>query len=155
MALLVISVAAVVLTLVGLSRQHAASVKRSSELKQLATAKHAVSGRFPTTCSWCRETALARHMLLLERQQGGWRSIELASRIEGREPQDAAREARRLLVEISAEHRRLCSEKCVRDLLQSEGVSPRAIDFKACVYCGSSNLATAADCQHCGARHAA
>lgn len=138
-----------------LVRTDGASKQRTGELRQLAAAKHLTSGKFPTTCHWCRETALAKHVFLFEREAGSWRSIDLVSRIAGLEPAAAGDEARRLLVETTAQHRRLCSEKCVRDFLQSEGVSPQAIDFRPCAYCGSSNLATAADCQHCGARQAA
>jgi hypothetical protein len=152
---IVILVVAATAGLVRLARDTGPAKRRNGELHQLATAKHLTSGKFPTTCHWCRETALAKHVFLLGREAGAWHSIDLASRIAGLAPAAASDEARLLLVESSAQHKRLCSQKCVRDFLQSEGASPHAIDFKACAYCGASNLATAADCQHCGARQAA
>lgn len=155
-ALLFLSIIAIAsIFAVRASRQHKASVQRSHELKQLASAKHAVSGRFPTTCSWCRETVLAKHVFLLERDGAAWRAIDIGDRIGGLAPEPAAVEARRLLVEASPQIRRLCSEKCVRDLLSADGGSAQTIGFAKCEYCGSSVVATTTTCQHCGARRAA
>jgi len=130
--------------------------ERAKNVRQLGAASHAVSGEFPTTCQWCRETALARKMFVLRRENGSWTAVDVAKELGGiGDPLAAATRARSIFSEVSPGQKRLCSEKCVREFLGSEGVAPQAIDFRKCEYCGGSVLVTSAACQGCGARNAA
>lgn len=130
--------------------------EKTKSVRQLGAASHAVSGEFPTTCQWCRETGLAKKMFVLRRENGTWAALDVAKELGAvADPLAAAARARSMFSETSPGQKRLCSEKCVREFLGSEGVATQAIDFRKCEYCGGSVLVTSATCQGCGARNAA
>ena len=146
----------VVVVVVALMKGRGLTPERTNSARQLGAAAHTLSGEFPTTCHWCRETALAKKMFILERHGGSWRAVDIAKELASDPDQlKAAAQAQALYAGTPAGHKRLCSEKCVRDFLGSEGIAPQSIDFRKCDHCGGSVLASAERCNLCGARRAA
>lgn len=111
--------------------------------------QHRRSGEFPSSCSWCKSTTLARKLILFRRVDGPWSAFDLMARLAACE--DAEVDA--LAALLTTDHpawRRLCTERCAREFLateQTDGAEP----FRACEYCATRIPSSYERCIHCGA----
>ena len=116
-------------------------------------AAHLKSGEFPATCSWCRSTALARRMTVYERVDGSWRAFDVHAAAAALTDGEAATLLRRFLKAELPDVRRVCSEACARQLHESAGVTPEAVEAQLvrCAYCSASHAQRLSRCPSCGA----
>lgn len=123
---------------------------------QLATSReggriqHLRTGEYPSSCSWCKNTALAKKLLVFERTDGSsWRSADLISRLQSCPPADVDGYSA-LLVSDQAKWRRFCTEKCVKEFFVAEHVTTVEA-FTSCDYCSSRSPVALMRCPNCGA----
>lgn len=111
--------------------------------------RHLRTGEFSTTCSWCKSTALARRVLMFQRAPEGWRSVDVMAQLQTC-PDAEVESVAYPLGQHHPQWRRLCSERCARELAGSEHVAI-ADTFVSCAYCTTRAPATLIKCPNCGA----
>jgi hypothetical protein len=135
----------------------AISRSRESGRTLLATSRaagrlgHLRSGEYPSSCSWCKNLALARKLIMFERSSSGWRASDLFARLQG----CAEVEVEMLASAITTDRptwRRICSERCAKEFFAAENVAMRDA-FINCDYCSTRSPAALMRCPNCGAAH--
>ncbi|MBA3821325.1 MAG: hypothetical protein H0X17_20750, partial [Deltaproteobacteria bacterium] len=101
----------------------------------LGRSRHLRSGEFPSSCSWCKNTALARKLFMFERAPEGWRAADVMTQLQTCADADVERHAG-VLSSDEPRWRRLCSERCAKELAASEHVAI-AEAFGPCEYCSA------------------
>ncbi len=139
----------VIVGIVALSRR---SNQRTLQLRTaagVARLRHLRSGEFPSSCSWCKNTTLARKLIMLERSPESWRVADVMFRLE-RCRDDEVEELASALQHDLFRWRRICTERCAKEFFAVEHVSaPEA--FVSCEYCSARAPAALARCPNCGA----
>ena len=114
-----------------------------------ARLQHLRSGEYPSTCTWCRNTTLARRLFIFERLDREWRATDLMTRLATSDPAEAEQIAGVFSMD-SPRWRRLCTEKCASEFLHSVQAT-NAPTFQACEYCSIRIPTTLQRCNSCGA----
>lgn len=111
--------------------------------------QHRRSGDYPSSCSWCKNTALARKLFVFERANGGWRACDVVDRLRAC-PDEQVTELADALVADGPRWRRFCTERCTKEFLAMEHVA--AVDpFVGCDYCSVRFPLALIRCPNCGA----
>lgn len=138
-----------VLTVVG-KRQK----KSEDEAAAIGKIRHLVSGEFPAHCSWCKKTALAKKMTVLELQSDAWKVLDL-EQLASRLPDGQVVETYTFLYEQNvASVRRLCSEVCVVGFLDAKEGRALKEQLRSCAFCQTEFLRDRHKCPNCGASNA-
>jgi hypothetical protein len=147
---IVLVIGAVIAALVAERRRRPVALP---EARAAGTAAHLRSGEFPATCSWCRNTSLARRMTVFERADGEWRALDVEAAAANLADGAVGALYRRLFKAEVQDVRRVCSEACTRELLGSAGVSAERIaaELHRCAYCAAHFARARHRCPHCGA----
>lgn len=110
---------------------------------------HKRSGSYPSTCSWCKNTALASRLFVFRRDAGNWRAFDLAAAMMTCDDSEV-----RGLADVYAhslrDWRRFCTEKCAREYLASEHHLMTEA-FEPCSYCSTRFPMKIGRCPTCGA----
>jgi hypothetical protein len=115
----------------------------------LGRLRHLRTGEFPSSCSWCKNTALARKLFMFEHTEDGWRAADVMAELQ-RCPDDAVEATASVLSSDQPRWRRLCTERCAKELSTSEHVAI-ADAFVACDHCSVRAPLALFHCPHCGA----
>ena len=110
---------------------------------------HLRTGDYPASCSWCKNTTLAKKLLVFERENGNWKSADLIRQLEACPPPDVERVSS-VFTTDQARWRKFCTEKCAKDFFVAEHVTTIEA-FTACGYCSSRSPAALIRCPSCGA----
>ena len=117
--------------------------------RSVARVSHLRTGAFPSTCSWCKNTTLARKLLVFERTSAGWMARDVMSRLAFGPPAEVE-ELAPMLTQDQPHWRRFCTERCTSEFLAAERVS--AVEqFAPCEYCSTRFPVTIGRCNNCGA----
>lgn len=117
-----------------------------------ARLRHLRSGEFPSSCSWCKNTALARKLFVFERTGARWQPVDLLRQLE--RCADAEVDAlASVLIADQPRWRRICTERCAKEIFAAEPVTATEV-FASCDYCSARAPAALMRCPNCGAlRH--
>lgn len=129
----------------------ARSGKAPRQLAARSTAHiaHLRTGEFPSTCSWCKNTTLARKLLIFENTPTGWAACDVMSRLWQSHPAEVEIWAP-VLVHDHPRWRRFCTERCTREFVATES-APAVDAFVPCEYCSVRFPVSIARCNNCGA----
>lgn len=111
--------------------------------------RHLRSGEYPSSCSWCKNTALARKLIMFERSAGGWSAADVHARLQRCADGEVETIASALSTD-QAQWRRICTERCAKELFASEHLAMKDA-FAACEYCSARAPAALLRCPNCGA----
>lgn len=114
--------------------------------------QHRRSGDYPSSCSWCKNTALARKLFVFERTDDAWHAVNLIERLRTCADGEVGTLARGL-TDDSARWRRFCTERCVKEFLAIESVAV-VERFVGCDYCSVRFPLALIRCPNCGAAKA-
>lgn len=120
----------------------------SAGAQELGHQQYLRSGEYPSSCSWCKNTALARKLFLFERRDT-WRAVDVMSLLSSCPPHDVAPLSQALAAD-QPRWRRFCTERCAKEFLTAEQV-PMAEPFASCEYCSCRIPNALLRCNHCGA----
>lgn len=112
---------------------------------------HQRSGDYPSSCSWCKNTTLAKKLFIFRRTGGAWKSDDVIARLATCKDDDVQALASVLVTDM-ATARRFCSEKCARESFQSDRVESVEA-FCSCEYCSVRFPLSLIRCPNCGAAH--
>lgn len=138
-----------VVALVRFSKHEARRRVRSAQDKAAGQLQHRRSGDYPSTCSWCKNTTLARRLFVFERTSGTWAACDVLVRLQSC-PDNEVAELGGALVFDQPRWRRFCSEKCTKEFFNGEHVQI-AETFVTCDYCSVRFPGSLIRCPHCGA----
>jgi hypothetical protein len=124
-------------------QQHVAATRIAGQLQ------HRRSGDYPSSCSWCKNTALAKKLFVFRRVDGAWKTEDVVARLQTCSDGDVQPMASVLLTDMAA-WRRFCSEKCARESFQSDRVE-NVEAFSSCEYCSVRFPTSLMRCPNCGA----
>ena len=119
------------------------------EARYAGRIRHLRTGEFPSSCSWCKNTALARKLFMFERTPSGWRASDVMLRLQTCHDTEVESTAR-ILASDDPQWRRICTERCAKELSASEHVAI-AESFCSCSYCSARAPASLIRCPNCGA----
>lgn len=111
--------------------------------------QHRRSGDYPSSCSWCKNTALAKKLFVFRRTDGAWKSEDVIARLQTCKDDEVHAIAGALVTDM-ATWRRFCSEKCTRESFQSDRIE-NVEAFGSCEYCSVRFPTSLIRCPHCGA----
>lgn len=111
--------------------------------------RHLRTGEYPSSCSWCKSTTIARKLFMFERDAEGWRSADVMGELQ-RCADDQVEGYAALLANDHPRWRRICTERCAKELSASEHVAI-ADKFVSCEYCSVRRPLALAHCPNCGA----
>lgn len=123
--------------------------KAQLQLAMRGRVQHLRTGAYPASCSWCKNTTLAKKLITFERTDGHWKSADLMARIEGCPPAEVEGFAA-LLTSEQPRWRRFCTEKCAKEFFVAEHVESVEA-FTSCAYCSSQSPVALKRCPNCGA----
>ena len=107
------------------------------------------SGDYPSSCSWCKNTALARKLFVFDRSTGTWRAHDILGEL--RTCGDGAVDPLTLvLTQDLPRWRRFCCERCTMEFFAAERIEPVEA-FGSCEYCSCRYPMGFAKCTNCGA----
>lgn len=115
--------------------------------------RHLRSGDYPSSCSWCKNTALARKLIMFERTPEGWRASDLAERLRTCVDAEVASLASGL-VSDQPRWRRICTERCAKEFFAAEHIDLKDA-FATCEYCSVRSPSALLRCPNCGAHRGA
>ncbi|MGN6106134.1 MAG: hypothetical protein ACTHU0_13585 [Kofleriaceae bacterium] len=128
--------------------------ERAAEARRQGQLLHLRSADFPCACSWCRNTTLARKLVVYERRDAHWRVHDIMAWLARAPEAEVAPRVHHVFRADHREWRRLCSEKCIREFLSAE--REQAVEeFHTCAYCSIRSPRSLANCSNCGAPRAA
>ena len=129
-----------------LQTKNAKELASSTEAGRIA---HRRTGDYPSSCSWCKNTALARRLIVFERSAGPWRAHDVLAELRG--CSDGAVDAlATAFVQDQARWRRFCSERCTMEFFAAERIDALEA-FGSCEYCSCRYPTALATCPNCGA----
>ncbi|MCX5741604.1 MAG: hypothetical protein NT062_03790, partial [Proteobacteria bacterium] len=122
------------------------------EHRGVAQLRHLRSGAYPSSCSWCKDTALARKLIVFERTSTSWAASDVLARLATCPDAEVGILAGVLTLDQPA-WRRICTERCAKEFFVAEHVVTAEV-FVSCTYCSVRTPATLLRCPNCGAmRH--
>lgn len=124
-------------------QQQAASTRIAGLLQ------HQRSGDYPSSCSWCRNTALAKKLFVFRRIDGSWKADDVIGRLKTCRDDEVPAIASVLVTDL-ATSRRFCSERCARESFQSDRAENLEA-FGSCEYCSVRFPISLIRCPNCGA----
>jgi hypothetical protein len=111
--------------------------------------QHRRTGDYPSSCSWCKNTVLARRLIVFRRSDGVWRADDVLARLQSCADADV-NAVSSMLVSDQPSFRRFCSERCSKEFFSAEHVA--AVEaFAACEYCSVRSPVALIRCPNCGA----
>lgn len=123
--------------------------KRDVDIHAIAQLRHARTGDYPSSCSWCKGTSLARRLIMFSRNTGNWQSVDVMSQLQSCLDNDVGALSR-VLTHDQPQWRRLCTERCAKEFFLAEHVvSPET--FEPCEYCSTRLPRSLIRCSNCGA----
>lgn len=114
----------------------------------LGVQHHLRSGQYPSSCSWCKNTTLARKLFIFERRDT-WRAVDVMSLLASCPPPDVDFLSQTLVAD-QPRWRRFCTERCAKEFLTAENVT-LVEPFSSCDYCSCRIPSALSHCNHCGA----
>jgi hypothetical protein len=105
------------------------------------------AAQFPSTCSWCKSTAIGNQQLVFERHGSNWRVSDLMAQLQTC-PDANVDALASILTSEQAAWRRFCAEKCVREFLAAAPISA-PVAFVDCAGCGGSYPLSLGHCASC------
>jgi len=145
----VIVLVIVIVGIIAVSRQSTQRTLQLASTAGVARLRHLRSGEFPSSCSWCKNTALARKLIMFERSPESWQVADVMFRLESC-PEDEVEEIASALQRDLPGWRRICTEKCAKEFFAVEHVTAQEA-FVSCAYCSGRAPAALVRCPHCGA----
>jgi hypothetical protein len=111
--------------------------------------QHRRSGDYPSSCSWCKNTALARKLFVFERSDGAWHACDVLERLKTC-PDGMVIELARPLLADDPRWRRFCTERCANEFFGGEriGVTQPWVGYE---YCSVRYPDELLRCPNCGA----
>lgn len=109
--------------------------------------QHLRVAQFPSTCSWCKSTAIGNQVLVFERHGSNWRASDLMAQLQTCPDQNVDALAS-ILTSEQAAWRRFCAETCVREFLAAAPISA-PVAFVDCAGCGASYPVSLGRCGSC------
>lgn len=111
--------------------------------------QHRRSGDYTSSCSWCKNTALARKLFVFERTHGTWEVRDVIGQLQVCSDGEVSALAN-VLVADHPQWRRFCTERCAGEFFRTEHV--RVTDtFVGCAYCSVRFPLALVRCPNCGA----
>ncbi|HEU0037544.1 MAG TPA: hypothetical protein VFQ53_43335 [Kofleriaceae bacterium] len=149
--------AAVVAAAVWMIHRHERERATRADAALAGARQHRRSGDYPSSCSWCKNTALARKLFVFERVDGIWTPCDVLARLQAC-PDAEVDAVAQAFASHQLQFRRFCSERCTNDFFAAANLTvPDA--FSTCDYCSARSPSTPLRCPNCGAprlaRHAA
>lgn len=139
----------VIMGIVAVSRRSSQRTLQLTTTAGVARLRHLRSGEFPSSCSWCKNTALARKLIMFERGPESWQVADVMFRLE-RCRDDEVEELASTLQRDLPRWRRICTEKCAKEFFAVEHVTAQEA-FVSCEYCSARAPAALVRCLNCGA----
>ena len=125
-------------------RSAGTSAARSRGLSQ-----HQRAGDYPSTCTWCKNTALAKKLIVYQRSENNWRPFDVMEKLRTC-PEDEVTGLASIYMTGSSPFRRLCTERCAMEFLSAERV--QSVDpYDPCTYCSTKYPLALFRCPNCGA----
>lgn len=146
---IVVVLVIVVVGIVAVSRRSDQRALQLRSAADVARLRHLRSGEFPSSCSWCKNTTLARKLIMYERSPESWQVADVMSRLE-RCRDDEVDELASALQRELPRWRRICTEKCAKEFFAVEHVTAQEA-FVSCAYCSARAPAALIRCPNCGA----
>jgi hypothetical protein len=142
-------VVVVVVVFVKLNKLQERSQVQAARDRAQGELQHRRSGDYPSSCTWCKNTALARKLFVFERTAESWHAVNMIERLRTCTDAEVAGLARGL-TEDGARWRRFCTERCVKEFFAVENVA--AVEpFVGCDYCSVRFPLALMKCPNCGA----
>jgi hypothetical protein len=126
------------------------ATRAAAVLHEQGRIRHLRSAAFPSTCSWCRNTGLARTLFAFEQVEGGWHARDIASLLHAVPDAHVAALSQIAFGEGTPRWKRFCTERCTKEFLASVRVESAAV-FHTCEYCGLRFPAAVTRCTNCDA----
>jgi hypothetical protein len=147
--MIVVVVLAIIAAVVAITRGQQRAQRQLAENRVVARLRHLRSGEYPSSCSWCKNTALARKLIIFERTRTSWAASDVIERL----ARCADAEVEQLAPALSLDHprwRRICTERCAKELFAAEHIATVEV-FASCEYCSIRMPVALARCLNCGA----
>jgi hypothetical protein len=122
---------------------------RLASTRDAGRLRHLRTGEYPSSCSWCKNTALARKLIMFERSDSGWSASDVHARLQACGDGEVELIASALGTD-QPQWRRICTERCAKELFAAEHVAMRDA-FATCEYCSTRAPASLVRCPNCGA----
>src|ERR1700690_3599065 len=104
-----IVLALVIGAVVGVTKLKAKAAADAATTREVGRLQHRRSGEFPSSCSWCKNTALARKLTIFERSAAHWKASDVMTLLLSCPDRDVDDVADRL-VQDQSRWRRFCGE---------------------------------------------
>jgi hypothetical protein len=111
--------------------------------------QHRRTGEFPSSCSWCKNTALAKKLIIFDRSDGNWRASDLMTLLQNCPDTEVDKYADRMVTD-QPPWRRFCTEKCTKEFFAAEHFAAMEA-FASCEYCSARSPVALMRCPNCGA----
>lgn len=111
---------------------------------------HLRDGQYPATCSWCKNTGVARKLMVFERVDESWRPFEVGTGLAAVPDPSLEDTVAAMFKQSHPGWRRFCTEKCAREFLAAEHVEV-ATAFGPCAYCSTRFPMLLVHCPQCAA----
>ena len=111
--------------------------------------QHRRGGDYPSSCSWCKNSALAKKLFVFRRTDGAWKTDDVITRLQTCRDDEVDAIASVLVTDM-ATYRRFCSEKCARESFHSDRIEDVEA-FGSCEYCSVRSPMSLIHCPNCGA----
>lgn len=134
---------------VAYARRTTTAPRRLSAPREAGFIAHQRSGDYPSFCTWCKNTGLARKLFVFYRLRGQWMARDVIAELATCDASVVSGLVAALVTDQPL-LRRLCSEKCTKEFLAAEHL-PAADVFSACDYCSVRAPVGLARCPNCNA----
>ena len=111
---------------------------------------HLRSLAFPAVCSWCKDTTLARKLIVYERAGHAWSPYDPQRGLLSASSTALEGAVHAIFQQTNPTWRRFCTERCVRAFFASEHVE-LTTTFAPCAYCSVRFPASVTACPNCAA----
>lgn len=135
--------------LVAFTRYQARVQQQDEGTRRAGLVAHRRSGEYPSSCSWCKNTALAKKLFVFHRSDGEWKPEDVIARLQICTDEEVHTFANVLVSDLPS-WRRFCSEKCARESFRSDHIESVEA-FGACEYCSVRFPMALIRCPNCGA----
>ena len=131
------------------SRYSRTRLAETSEARARGLSQHQRAGNYPSTCTWCKNTALAKKLIVYQRSENNWRPFDMMEKLRACQEYEVTGLAS-IYMTMSAQFRRLCTERCAMEFLSAERV--QSVDpYDPCTYCSTKYPLALFRCPNCGA----
>jgi hypothetical protein len=121
----------------------------TSSAQSRGLSQHQRAGNYPSTCTWCKNTALAKKLIVYQRSENNWRPFDMMERLRTCLEHEVSGLAS-IYMTGSAQFRRLCTERCAMEFLSAERVQ-NVDPYDPCTYCSTKYPLALFRCPNCGA----